>query len=194
MTASEHTITRRYYRRKLFTYTLLIMLTGALCAAAGIIGLLPATLGNRYGVAITTMRMIEKSLVPNVVAVYAVMTGFTLLAVAVLHLYYSHRIAGPAYRLAREAEEIGRGNLKASFKLRKKDSLTDVAEALKESAAKHRETVVQIDRQLALLEEQARTISGLSQEEGGKEALLQAVAEMTSTVKNIERGLSVIRP
>lgn len=184
--------TRPYYRRKLFFATFVIVLLGSLCVAAGLRALFPSELGARYGDAIMTLRNIDRMLVPRAAGLFAVMTGLLVLAIAFLHLFYSHRIAGPAFRLGREAERIARGDLKADFQLRKKDNLTDLADALKLTARRYREAVIVIERHAVRLEEQAVKLAE-TERPGSDPAIAATLRDMTAAVKAAEKMLSVIR-
>jgi methyl-accepting chemotaxis protein len=119
-----------YYRRKLFLSAFVILLLGAFCIAAGLHALFPSELGERYGAAITTLQKVKQMLIPRVAGLFAVMTGLLVLVTTLLHHIYTHRIVGPAFRLGREANRIGRGDLTVEIILRRKDNMTDLADAL----------------------------------------------------------------
>lgn len=59
---------------------------------------------------------------------------FVLLVLLALYrgLLRSHRIAGPAYRFRQACRQVAQGDLTASFRLRRKDQLKDVAQAFQE--------------------------------------------------------------
>lgn len=49
---------------------------------------------------------------------------------AAITLFVSHRIAGPLYRLEKDIAEVVRGNMNMNFRVREKDELRDLANAL----------------------------------------------------------------
>lgn len=55
--------------------------------------------------------------------------------ILVIGLLYSHRIAGPLFRIEKVLDEIGRGKLDINIKLRKNDELWDVAETINSMAS-----------------------------------------------------------
>jgi len=59
--------------------------------------------------------------------IYLLLTGLTVTVITILT---SHRMAGPIYRIARTVEEMHRGNLVPRIRLRKKDSSSELADAL----------------------------------------------------------------
>ena len=95
-----------------FLYTLVIVVFGAGLAGAGAFLLFPTQLGEGYGAVLSTVQDLEQVLLAKVGMIYAIMSIFIIVAVVLLHLFYSHRIAGPAYRLGREAQVIGQGGLR----------------------------------------------------------------------------------
>lgn len=52
-----------------------------------------------------------------------------LIASALLLVFYTHRIAGPVYRLCRILREVGQGNLIQSVAFRRNDSLKELEQA-----------------------------------------------------------------
>jgi methyl-accepting chemotaxis protein len=184
--------TRPYYRMKLFFFTFVIVLLGALCAAAGLLTLFPSALGTKYGVAIMTLQNIDRMLVSRAAGLFAIMTGLLAMTITFLHLFYSHRIAGPAFRLGREAERIGRGELTADFQLRKKDNLTDLEDALKRAAHRYRETVLALDRHAVSMKEKAGVLRA-AKEGVSDPALASVLQEMTLDMKKAEKLLSEIK-
>lgn len=55
--------------------------------------------------------------------------------IALVGIFLSHRIAGPAYRIARSLREIGKGDFDISIRLRKNDELKEVADAINDMVA-----------------------------------------------------------
>ena len=192
MEIAEQSMTRPYYRRKLFFSTFVIVLLAAAFVAAGLLELFSTALGDRYGEAIRVLHHAKQVLVPRAVGLYVVITGLLVLTLSVLHIFYSHRVAGPAFRLGREAEKISGGNLKADFQLRSKDNLSDLADALKQTASRYRDTVIALERHTVSLEAQAAALSEKGAE-ANPAALDPVLREMTSTVGSIDKLLSEIR-
>ena len=83
----------------------------------------------------------------------AAIVGIAMAIVGILtFLFFSHRIVGPIYNLRRSLEKIAAGDLTCRVRLRKKDELKDVAEAL------NRFTEM-MDRQMGRLKKETRHAS-----------------------------------
>lgn len=185
--------TQRRFGLYLFISTSIIVLLGAALGGAGVFALLPANLGEGYGAVLSTIQEMEQTLLKRVAGIYAVISVFIIGAVILLHLFYSHRIAGPAYRLGRESEAIGEGRLKGNFRLRRKDNLTDMGDSLNQTAFRYRVRIETLRDHVALIERQVDFATELAQQEGNAPALEQRVNEMKIILKNISAVLSEVR-
>lgn len=92
-----------------------------------------------------------------VAATVAFVTGFRL-------LLFSHKIAGPLYRLEKTAEAVGRGDLNLHVRLREGDELKRLAQSMDEMVQDLRARAIQIKEQNDRLREilqQAEKIPGV---------------------------------
>jgi methyl-accepting chemotaxis protein len=185
--------TRENYRLFLFVNTFVIVLLGAAVAGWGVFWLFPAGLGEGYHNVQAQVRQIGNALFWRVVILYAVISLLITLAIVVLHLLYSHRIAGPAYRIGLETSRIAEGDLTGNIHFRRKDNLTDMADSLNEVAEKYRSRINDVKDCLAVIETQAKSASDLIQQGRDPVAFRQAAEAIASEVKRIERSLSEMR-
>lgn len=82
----------------------------------------------------------------------------------ILGLLFSHRIAGPVYRISKTLEEITKGNLGLKIKLREGDELVDLADMINNLTDNINKTITS-DKDIAIkiekdLEEIKKLISG----------------------------------
>ncbi len=185
--------TRGNYRLLLYTNSLVIIVLGAVVAGWGLFRSLPANLGEGYHNVQAQVREIGNVLFWKVAVLYTVISVLILLAMVVLHLLYSHRIAGPAYRIGREASKIAGGDLTGNIRLRNKDNLADMADSLNEVASQYRGRISAVQDRLTAIEAQAASLSGLLEQGTGGPAIGNTVEEITKTVRSIERSLLEMR-
>jgi methyl-accepting chemotaxis protein len=185
--------TRRYYLIKLFFYTFCIVILGALCGGIGIFMLFPSSLGAGYGKALLTIQGMEQALLVKIVWLYVGMAIFFIPAIAFLLMFYSHRIAGPAFRLGREANLIALGNLKADFQLRRQDNLTDIEEILKHAAVRYRDRINTLKNQTTDIEMHVELLSGMVPQGKDRVALESALDALSTKVTTMEKILAEIR-
>jgi methyl-accepting chemotaxis protein len=185
--------TQRHFGLFLFASTSVIVLLGAALGGVGVFALLPTNLGEGYVAVLSTVQGMERTLLERVAGIYAVMSIFIIGAVVLLHLFYSHRIAGPVYRLGREAEAIGQGRLKGNIRFRRKDNLTDIGDSLNQTAVRYRARVEALKEYLLLIDRQAGSAANLMQQDRKATALEQTVSEMKVVLKNVRAVLSDVR-
>ncbi len=178
--------TQKNYRLFLYVNTLVIVLLGAAVAGYGLFWLLPAGLGESYSTIMASVQGIRKVLFWRVVLLYVVISLFIVLGIVVLHLFYSHRIAGPAYRMGREAEKIAQGDLTGNIRFRRKDNLTDMADLLNDVAAQYRGRISAARDYVAAIETQSKNVRHLIRQGEERVALKQAMEKMATNLKNIE--------
>ena len=185
--------TQKNYRLLIYGNTLLIVFLGAVVAGGVLYWLLPGDLGESYSVIMATAREIRKVLIWRVVALYSIISLLIVLGIAVIHLFYSHRIAGPVYRLGIESAKIAQGNLLGTISFRRKDSLTDMADLINDLVSEYRGRINTVKDQLALIETHSKTVSDLLQQGKDGDDLKQAAEAITINVNNIEHCLSEMR-
>ena|ERR1700690_878262 len=185
--------TRRNYRLFLFVNSLVIVLLGAVITGWGVFWSFPVDLGQGYHNVQAMVREIGNVLFWRVAMLYAVTSLLIVLAMVALHLVYSHRIAGPAYRIGLEAARIAQGNLTGNIKFRQKDNLTDMADLLNNMASQYRGRINAVRDSLAIIDIQSKKVSDLIQQGKDGVALEQITGDISNNVKKIESSLSEMR-
>jgi methyl-accepting chemotaxis protein len=186
-------VTRKNYRLFLYVNSLVIIILGAVFAGWGVFWTVPSGLGEGYHAIQASLRVISDVLFWRVSILYAVISLLIIISMVVLHLIYSHRIAGPAYRIGREAAKIAQGNLSGNIKFRQKDNLTDMADSLNDVASQYRGKILAIKNQISLIESQSKIMSDMIQKNKGKDSLEQAVESIAVNVRNVKNSLSDIK-
>lgn len=181
------------YRKYLYLNTLVIVILGAVVAGWGVIMFFPSNIGEGYHNALAAVQAIRRVLFWKVAIIYITISLCTGLAIVVLHLFYSHRIAGPAYRISLEAAKIAGGDLAGNVKLRSKDNLTDIKDVLNDLALQYSGRISDISDSLTVIGTQTVTMNDLIQKGSNQEALGKISQEITSNLKKIEQTLSELR-
>ena len=192
---SRHTglTTQKNYRLLLFVYSFVIVVLGVLLAGWGVLWSLPDSLGEGYHNVQAMLREIQNILIWRIGLLYAVTTVLVVIALAVLHLLYSHRIAGPVHRIGLEAAKIAQGNLTGNIKFRHHDNLMDMSDSMNDVAFRFREHVSKVQASLAVIEEQSLRIKELVQQEKDGVAMKEAAAKIARCDAAIAATLAEIR-
>lgn len=153
--------TQKNYRLFLYVYSLVIVLLGFTFAGLGVLWSLPDNLGEGYHNIQAMLRGLQQVLFWRITLLYAITTLIIVLAMVVLHLLYSHRIAGPAYRIGQEADKIAAGNLTGKIRFRQHDNLMDMADLMNDVALKYKEQLMRIQEYFSVIDEQSLMLDTL---------------------------------
>ncbi len=104
-------------------FVILLLISGGIFAVIA-----NRDLTETYFKAHLTIRNTLEILIPSLVVV----NFLGLIASAVVSIFFTHRIAGPIYRLCSILQKIGQGNLAQIVKFRKGDELTELGDAATE--------------------------------------------------------------
>lgn len=113
---------------KLCLFTLL----GGAAVAALLYLSLARTLGATYGEAVYTIYELKIKVLPLIFASFysILILGLVTAAIAIISVLFSHRIAGPMFRMEKNLEAIASGDLTINTRFRGQDQLTILADEL----------------------------------------------------------------
>lgn len=147
-------------------------------------------LSFEYYKAHSTLRYVMQNLLPWLLLVN--LAG--ILVTLFLAVFYTHRIAGPAYRIQQDLRKIGQGNLTTRVRTRRKDQLKGlesetnrVAQELEQGILQVRGSLLKLENNLADLERAAST------GEVTQSQLQQLVRQIRSCQEELSRRLSFFR-
>ena len=87
-------------------------------------------------------------LLPLLVDTVLLVTIFSALAVGILTLLISHKISGPLFRLNREVQAVGKGDLGRNFSIRADDQLQELSDNLNHMCIELRRNFVAVKQSL----------------------------------------------
>lgn len=105
-----------------------------------------------YDEALEGMRFIKHTLMRSAVYIDLIVICVLAVAVIILTLLMSHRIAGPMWRMEQSAKSVGSGDLTLNVKLREKDEMKPLADKMNSMVAGLRGRVDEITQDLGHLE------------------------------------------
>ncbi|MBU1888057.1 MAG: hypothetical protein KKB46_02530 [Candidatus Omnitrophica bacterium] len=108
----------------------------------------------------------------------------------ILGLFFSHKIAGPVYRIEKSLYEIIQGNLTLKFRLRKGDELWDLAnllttmtESFNNSVSLNKDVIVKVQREIEAAKKLALT------QPLDSDALQAAIKNLQANIEEIKVSL-----
>lgn len=185
--------TQKNYRSLLYLYSFLIVLIGIVLSGVVLLWTLPSDLGEGYHNVQATLRAIQQVLFVRIAVAYSVTTLVVLLAMAILHLLYSHRIAGPAYRMTQDAARIAEGDLSRTIRFRQSDNLLDMADSINSVVMQFRDQINQIQQTLTQIEQQTDSLDTLIRSNGDNSAIQQTFETISQDCNSITDKLAEIR-
>lgn len=126
-----------------------------------------------------------RALLPGVIIAELV----SIVVVAFICIFVTHTIAGPVYRMEKVARSIGDGDLTNFIKLRPKDELKDLADAMNDMTMGLRSKILEIQEQVGSVKEDLENM-GFKEEKQKMEFLdALSVAEKACRIFVMEKDI-----
>jgi methyl-accepting chemotaxis protein len=181
------TIRKTYYRSLAFKCILAILL-GAVVNGLLLHVSLSGEPGSSYAEGYAIMASLRTNLFYKSMGIYVATSIFIAIGITVISLLYSHRVAGPIYRLGLFARKIASGDLAGTVKLRQKDEINMMADDLNNLTAEYKKIITRIEHKTKEFEEIAVTIG-----KSKGDAALDDIARLSGKRDEINKILSNIK-
>ncbi len=124
-------------------------------------------LGVTYSQAISAMVSFKKILLTAIIMTVFVQVVIISIVAIFISLYASHKIAGPIYRLEKNLEAIGDGELSAfDVPLRDKDQVQDLAKSFEAMSGGFKEKIGKVKNSFQKIEEEKEKLDELIEDKG----------------------------
>lgn len=157
---------------------------------------LARSLGDSYGSAIYTIHELKIRVLPFIFASsYSILIlGLVTAAIAVISVMFSHRIAGPLFRLEKSLDAIASGDLTVNTRFRGMDQLSALADELNTMvrSLNHASRSV-MDSAEELRAGEAALRSLLDMDAPPEAELKDAIAALRAAIEKMSRAVSIIR-
>jgi len=149
-------------------------------------------LGESYTEGLKTLSKSRGVILRNSIIIYATTSLFVLAGIIVLGLLYSHRVAGPLYRLAATARLISGGDYRVHVKLRDGDAVHPLADSMNQLVEGCNERLRRLTDALNSLEEASERLEAAT-EQGRAGDLEEAVDGLFNCCEGLKRSIEDIR-
>lgn len=173
-------IDKQFQTRFILRFCALVAIGGLLAT-----GLLYLLAGKSTTVSIVNSRVAVRStadfLLPILIQTVIIVLVVVSFASVIITLIFSHKIAGPLYRLRKAMEELGSGNFKEEFRIRNDDQLQKIAETFNNTIKTIREVVNNIKLNI---QELRRLLENIKEEDlpGDKRAILSELKKKSESL------------
>lgn len=133
------------YTRKLVIKCIVIFVIGAILTGAIFYLSIYKNHGTSYAENFRIISDLKSQIFHKSIYIYLFSSFFIIAGIIFISILYSHRIAGPVYRLENFALKISNGNLSTQIKLRQKDAIHSLANELNNLVVKYKELLIQLE-------------------------------------------------
>ncbi len=159
-------------------------------------------LGRSYGEAMYTIYTLKINIFSLLLAsVYSVVIVIlTVVFIALVAIFFSHKMAGPLFRFVHELERLAGGDMTGRTSFRGRDQFALLAEeknrmvdSLAEVVRATRGDLERLREASTVLLGQLGTIEGLPADAGEEEAIRRSIRRLDGLVEQTRRGLQAVR-
>jgi len=144
---------KNYFIKKNFQFKFiikfcLIIISGIILSTGLVLLFSQGTLTSSFDNSRLVVENTGYAIMPALIITNLITLGVITLAVIIVTLFVSHKIAGPMFRFEQDIKKIATGDLLVRINLRQKDQFSEMADALNDMASDLHGKIVRIDRQI----------------------------------------------
>ncbi len=140
------------YLRRVAIRCSLIFLAGLVATGALYLVMMKQPIGPTYGEGFRLLAQLEQDIFYKSLLIYGSTVLVCLFCIIILTMLYSHRVAGPVYRLRIFAGQVRKGDLSSAVSLRESDVIHSLSRDMNSMVGVFHGTVSEIDKQMREIE------------------------------------------
>ena len=110
-------------------------------------------LGPSYQESFTRLAQLKHEMLLKSIIIYCLITALILAGVIFITIIYSHRVVGPLVGIKRVLKAIGAGDLNQPARIRKKDAIKPMADALNTLIDAYKAKILMVDQEAKMLQD-----------------------------------------
>jgi len=178
----QRSIISQGYLTGLIIATLVIFSSGIITASLIIYYKTDKSLDIHYSAIISTLTTLKDSIFLLSLKISLLVSLLTLIGLLIIGIVYTHKIAGPLYRLKKWIEIIAKGEFTEKISFRKKDAIHTVGDAFNYMIDNIGKDIVEMKSEIRKIEEYLENLKDKSID---KNELLQHLNETEINIKSI---------
>ncbi len=148
-------------------------------------------LDTHYSAILSIITQIRSTLILKTVTVSGIFSLLVITALMALVIFYTHRIAGPLFRIKTSAKSIGEGLLSTRVKFRDRDVIHPFAESLNEMTGSYRERVRALQSEIREMKRTAEDLKTRTEQGGDREAETERVLNINRRIKQLLDDITI---
>ena len=170
----------------------LLVIMGGIAVSAVILYLnIHQPLDTHYSAALSIMSDLKDTLITRSLIISAVLSFMMILGLLFLGILYTHRIAGPLYRVKVAAKSIGNGNLGDKIRLRRKDVIHSFAEHVNELTDSYSDKVTSLKSDVNQLKGAVNEAKTLADDRKSQESAVNRISDINRHINSLFEQLSL---
>ncbi len=183
-------LSKRYLRNFLFL-TGVIFVFGTLISSAVLYADIYQPLHTHYGAIISIISGLKESLITKTLKINLIFYIFISAGIGLLSVLYSHRVAGPLYRIKIFLKSIADGTPDRPLKLRHKDAIASFASAINDMTGAYRKRSLALISEIDQLKESVNELEQLAEQGRPVDNALEKIIDTDKGICSLLKTLKV---
>jgi len=146
------------YRRNVVLKTILVFIGGIILTTVVLYMAVRQPIGPTYGEGFRMLAQLQQDIFYKAAIIYAITVFVIVCSIIFLTLIYSHRVAGPVYRLTVFARTLCSGDFSSKAHIRQKDVIHPLADEMNNMVFEYRQSFNTIQEEISTLEQYAERL------------------------------------
>ena len=169
--------------KKLILILLGLFFLSSLISALVLYKNLQTPISPHYGAAHMILTQVRESLAVKTITINLIFFILIAIGIILLCILYSHRIAGPLFKVKQYAATLGEGRFEERIRFRKKDAVHDLADVLNETAKACQDKKERFRADLKELEEGLKALSAVSDKPGEQAKVINNLLAIDAKIR-----------
>lgn len=142
-------------------------------------------LSAHYSAVVSIVAGLRETLTMKTMMINAVSFVLIFGGILILGIIYTHKIAGPMYRVRVTAKEVAQGNLDAAIAFRKKDAVRHFGDSFNSMTRKQGERVGELHSEVRQLKEAVERLRASRDEDGDSGGIMKEILRREERIRSI---------
>ncbi len=164
---------------------LLVLMSGIAVSALTLYLNIYQPLDTHYSAALSIMSDLKDTLISRSLIISALFSCMMFLGLLFLGILYTHRVAGPLYRVKVAAKSIGNGNLRENIKLRRKDVIHSFAESLNNLTSNYSNKVELLHSEINQLKDSVNELKNMPDDKKSLQSDIEKISDINEHINSL---------
>lgn len=178
-------VIRKGYLTRLVLLLICIFIIGTTVSAIYLYLDIYRSLDTHYSAILSIITEIKETLVIRTIKINAFFFLLISAGIVILGILYTHRIAGPLYRIKLYAKMVGEGRLDTDIKFRRKDVIHSFGESFNDMTKSYSDRLTVLISEIQQFKDAIAELKSLTEEGEDTEIAMKKVLEHDSRIKKL---------